>query len=86
MIEAGFPDYQTSTWGGILAPAGTPKEVVAKLNAEINKALAAPDVRQKLQDAGIEVGGGTPQQFADFIGSEMVKWSKVAKGAGIVPE
>ncbi len=86
MIEAGFPDYQTSTWGGVLAPAGTPREVVAKLNAEMNKALNAPDVRQKLQDAGIEVGGGTPQQFADFIGTEMVKWARVAKDAGIAPE
>ena len=86
MIEAGFPEYQTSTWGGVLAPAGTPKDVVARLNSEMNKALATPDVRQKLQDAGIEPGGGTPQQFADFIGTEMVKWGKVAKGAGIVPE
>jgi tripartite-type tricarboxylate transporter receptor subunit TctC len=86
MAEAGFPDYQTSTWGGILAPAGTPKAVVDKLNAEINKALAAPDVRQRLADAGIEVGGGSPAQFTDFIASEMVKWGKVAKGAGIQPE
>ena len=86
MAEAGFPDYQTSTWGGVLAPAGTPKAVVDKLNAEMNKALAAADVRQKLADAGIEVGGGTPKAFADFIASEMVKWARVAKGAGIEPE
>jgi len=86
MIEAGMAGYETSTWGGILAPAGTPKAVVAKLNLEINKALAAPDVRQRLQDAGIEVGGGTSQQFTDFIGTEMVKWAKVAKDAGIQAE
>ncbi len=86
MAEAGFPDYQTSTWGGVLAPAGTPKAVVDKLNAEMNKALAAPDVRQKLQEAGIEVGGGSPRDYADFIASEMVKWAKVARGAGIQPE
>lgn len=86
MAEAGMPGYETSTWGGILAPAGTPKAVVAKLNAEINKALSAPDVRQRLQDAGIEAGGGTSQQFTDFIQSEMVKWAKVAKDAGIQPE
>ncbi len=86
MAEAGMKGYETSTWGGVLAPAGTPKDVVAKLNAEMNKALAAPDVRQRMLDAGIEPAGGTPQQFADFIQSEMVKWGKVAKIAGIQPE
>jgi tripartite-type tricarboxylate transporter receptor subunit TctC len=86
MAEAGLKGYETSTWGGILAPAGTPKDVVDKLNAEMNKALAAPDVRQRMLDAGIEPAGGTPQQFAAFIQSEMVKWGKVAKTAGIQPE
>jgi len=86
MAEAGMPGYETSTWGGILAPAGTPKAVVAKLNAEINKALSAPDVRQRLQEAGIEVAGGTPEQFTSFIQLEMTKWAKVAKDAGIQPE
>lgn len=86
MAEAGLIGYETSTWGGILAPAGTPKTVIAKLNTEINKALNAPDVSQRLQEAGIEAGGGTPQQFTDFIQSEMVKWAKVAKDAGIQPE
>jgi tripartite-type tricarboxylate transporter receptor subunit TctC len=86
MTEAELKGYETSTWGGILAPAGTPKDVVDKLNAEMNKALAAPDVRQRMLDAGIEPAGGTPQQFAAFIQSEMVKWGKVAKTAGIQPE
>jgi tripartite-type tricarboxylate transporter receptor subunit TctC len=86
MAEAGIVGYETSTWGGILAPAGTPKDVVAKLNAEMNKALASPDVRQKMLASGIEPGGGSPQDFADFIQSEMVKWSRVAKAANIQPE
>jgi len=86
MAEAGIKGFETSTWGGILAPAGTPKDVVAKLNAEINKALTTSDVRQRMLDAGIEPAGGTPQQFAAFIQSEMVKWGKVAKLAGIQPE
>ena len=86
MQEAGLKGYETSTWGGVLAPAGTPKDIVAKLNAEMNKALASPDVKDKLQGAGIEVAGGTPQQLADFIGSEIVKWKKVADAAGIQPE
>lgn len=86
MMEAGMAGYETSTWGGVLAPAGTPKAVVTKLNLEINKALNAPDVRQRLQEAGIEAGGGTPQQFTEFIQTEMVKWAKVAKDAGIQAE
>jgi len=86
MAEAGLPGYETSTWGGVLAPAGTPKDVVAKLNAEFNKDLAMADVKKKLTDAGIEPAGGTPQQFTDFIQAEMKKWAKVAKDANIQPE
>ena len=86
MNEAGLKGYETSTWGGLLAPAGTPKDVIAKLNAEVDKALASPDVREKLAIAGIEPGGGTPAAFAAFIQSEMVRWAKVAKDAGIQPE
>jgi len=86
MSEAGLPGYDTSTWGGILAPAGTPREIVNRLNAEFVKALNAPDVKTRLADGGIEIGGGTPQQFGEFIRSETVKWAKVAKEAGIVPE
>ena len=86
MAEAGLKGYETSTWGGILAPAGTPKDVVAKLNAEMNKALASPEVRQKMLGAGIEPAGGSPRDFADFMQSEIAKWSDVAKAAGIQPE
>lgn len=86
MAEAGLPGFETSTWGGLLAPAGTPKATVAKLNAEVNRILALPDVRKTLQDAGIEPGNGSPQQFGDFINAEMLKWAKVAKGANIQPE
>ncbi|MDM0075631.1 tripartite tricarboxylate transporter substrate binding protein [Variovorax sp. J2P1-59] len=86
MQEAGLAGYETSTWGGLLAPAGTPKATVARLNAEVNKILAMPEVRKTLLDNGIEPGGGSPQQFTDFIGAEMVKWAKVAKDAGIQPE
>ena len=86
MAEAGLPGYETSTWGGLLAPAGTPKAVVAKLNTEVNRILALPDVSQKLQDAGIEPAQGKPEQFAEFIEKEMRKWAKVAKDAGIQAE
>jgi tripartite-type tricarboxylate transporter receptor subunit TctC len=86
MAEAGLPGYDTSTWGGLLAPAGTPKDVVAKIAAEVDKALASPDVREKLVQAGIEPVGGTPAQFAQFIRSESERWAKVAKAAHIQPE
>jgi tripartite-type tricarboxylate transporter receptor subunit TctC len=86
VAEAGLPGYETSTWGGLLAPAGTPKAVVAKLAAETTRILALPDVRERMLAAGVEPVGGTPDQYAAFIGSEMVKWGKVAKAAGIEPE
>ena len=86
MAEAGLPGFETSTWSGILAPAGTPKATVAKLNTELNKILAMPDIRQKFQEGGLDIGGGTSQQFADFMSSEIAKWAKVASAAGIQPE
>ena len=86
VAEAGLPGYETSTWGGLLAPAGTPKATVQKLAAETTRILALPDVRERMLAAGVEPVGGTPEQFAAFIASEMVKWGKVAKAAGIEPE
>ena len=86
IAEAGLPGYDANTWGGILAPAGTAKDVVAKLNAEINKALAAEDVRAKLVANGIDIQGGTPGDFAGYIKGEVAKWAKVTKEAGIEPE
>jgi tripartite-type tricarboxylate transporter receptor subunit TctC len=84
--EAALKGYEANTWGGILAPAGTPKDVIAKLNAAINAALKAEDVQAKLTGAGIQIQGGTPEQFAAVIQSEIDKWGKVVKGAGIQPE
>ena len=86
MQEAGIAGYDTSTWGGLLAPAGTPKDVIAKLNAEVVKALAAPDVREALAKAGIEPAGGSAAQFDEFIRAEMTRWAKVAQAAGVQPE
>ena len=81
--EQGLKGYDANTNGGFLAPAGTPKAIVAKLNAEINAALKLPDVRTKLEAAGIEIQGGTPQAYAELIKSDLVKWGKVVKAAGI---
>jgi len=70
----------------MLAPAGTPQAIVDKLNAEINAALKMPDVRAKLEAAGIEIQGGTPQDYAALIKSDLAKWAKVVKAAGIALE
>jgi tripartite-type tricarboxylate transporter receptor subunit TctC len=86
IAESGLAGYDASTWGGILAPAGTPKDVVAKLNTSINAALKMDDVRERLVGAGIEIQGGTPEQFADVIKAEVDKWGRVVKEAGIQPE
>ena len=84
--EQGLKGYDASTNGGFLAPAGTPKAIVDKLNAEINAALKLPDVRAKLEAAGIEIQGGTPQDYAALIRSDLAKWGKVVKDAGIPME
>ncbi|CAN7522159.1 tripartite tricarboxylate transporter substrate binding protein [Acidovorax sp. LjRoot66] len=84
--EQGLKGYDANTNGGFLAPAGTPKAIVARLNAEINAALKLPDVRAKLEAAGIEIQGGTPQEYAALIKSDLLKWGKVVKEAGIQPE
>jgi tripartite-type tricarboxylate transporter receptor subunit TctC len=84
--EQGLKGYDANTNGGFLAPAGTPKAIVAKLNAEINAALKLPDVRAKLEAVGIEIQGGTPQEYAALIRSDLAKWGKVVKDAGIPSE
>ena len=84
--EQGLKGYDANTNGGFLAPAGTPKAIVAKLNTEINAALKLPDERAKLEAAGIEIQGGTPQDYAALIKSDLVKWGKVVKAAGIQPD
>ena len=77
--EAGVPGYEMSTWYGFLATAGTPKEVVARLHAEMVKLLKLPDVEERLDSGGFEPIGTTPEQFAAYIRSEVDKWAKVIK-------
>jgi len=86
IAESGLPGYDAATWGGILAPAGTPKPVVAKLNGASNTALTQEDVRAKLGGAGIEIQGGTPEEFGAVIKTEIEKWGRIVKQAGIQPE
>jgi tripartite-type tricarboxylate transporter receptor subunit TctC len=86
IAESGLAGYDASTWGGILAPAGTPKDAVARLNSAINAALKMEDVRTRLMGAGIEIQGGTPQQFGIVIRNEIDKWGRIVREAGLQPE
>jgi tripartite-type tricarboxylate transporter receptor subunit TctC len=82
MEESGFPNFDVSSWFGVLAPAGTPAEVVNKLNAAIEKGLSKPDVQKRLTDLGAVVAKTTPAQFGEFIQSEVTTWAKVVKASG----
>ena len=86
IAESGYPDYDTGSWGGIVAPAGTPREVVSRLNSEILKAIALPDVKDRMTKAGMEAGSLSPQQYGDFIKAEVSKWARLARIAKIQPE
>ena len=81
--EAGVVGFEVTAWGGVIVPGGTPKAIVARLNAEVNKALAQPRVRERLTSLGSEVVGGTPEQFAEHIQKETAKWAGVVKRAGV---
>jgi tripartite-type tricarboxylate transporter receptor subunit TctC len=83
MIESGVPGFESSNWQGVIAPAGTPRDIVQKLNASINKVLAMPEVRDILLGQGNQIGGGTPEDFAAMIRTETAKWAKVVKEAKI---
>ena len=80
--EAGVPGYDAGSWYGLLVPAGTPKEVVARLNAETVKLLKLPEVKERLDSAGFEVLVSTPEEYAAFTRNEIEKWAKVVKASG----
>ena len=86
MPETGYPAVAVSGWTGIVAPAGTPAAVVKRLQEEVGKVLAMPDVRETLSKAGADPVGSSPEQFGAFIRSETVKWGAAVKRAGITPE
>jgi tripartite-type tricarboxylate transporter receptor subunit TctC len=77
------PGFEVSVWFGVMVPAATPKDIVGKLNTEMNLILKSPDVVATFEREGVEAAGGTPSQFASFIRAQTVQWSKVIKSAGI---
>jgi tripartite-type tricarboxylate transporter receptor subunit TctC len=81
--EAGVPGYEASVWLALLAPAGTPRDIVNKLNSEINKLMSSPDTRKALYDAGVEVSPSTPEAMTEYMAQELVRWGKVVKETGI---
>jgi tripartite-type tricarboxylate transporter receptor subunit TctC len=86
IAESGVPGYEATQWYGILAPAATPRDVVAKLNREIVKTLADPAVAAKLAGEGADPAADTPEQFAAFIASEIELWGKVIRATGAKAE
>jgi tripartite-type tricarboxylate transporter receptor subunit TctC len=83
IAESGVPGYEIAPWGGILAPAGIPKAVLQRLNAEFNTALKSKVVQETYAAAGVEPQGGTPEQFTEHVRNETAKWGALIKRLGI---
>jgi tripartite-type tricarboxylate transporter receptor subunit TctC len=86
MIEAGLPGYEAYTWFGFVVPAGTPADIVTTINQAMNKGMQDPSMRSRIENLGINLVGGSPQDFARHISAEMDKWSAVIRKTGIKPE
>ena len=82
IAESGYKGFEAVTWFGFLGPAGPPKDVIAKLNADINKALQDAELQKKLGDQGADVAGSTPEQFATLINDDIARWGKIVKESG----
>ena len=85
-IEQGFAGFTGSTWAGMLAPSGTPREIVRRMSDEVSKIIRSEETRQRLEAMGTFAGGGTPEEFDAFIASETRKWANVIKVAGVKPD
>ncbi len=86
IAESGLPGFETGSWQGVVAPPGTPREIVARLNAEIGRILATPEMRDKLGNQGADVRTNSPEEFAVFIRAEKDRWAKVVKDANVKVE
>jgi len=83
VAEAGLKDFEVTTWYGVLAPAGTPRNIVTRLNGELVKVMHSPEVKEKLAATGTEARTSTPEEFAAYIKSEIAKWGEVIRKAGV---
>lgn len=86
MIEAGVPGYIATGWNGVHVPLRTPVDILNKLNADLRRALQAPEVQERLTAAGLDVQGSTREEFEKFVNADRARWAKVVKDAGITPE
>jgi len=82
IAETGLPGFDYNLWVGLWAPAGTPQDVVDKINADVAKVLAMPDVRERFQAGGVDPVGGPPEKFGEHLKAEIAKWGKVVKATG----
>jgi len=83
IAEAGVAGYEATSWNGMLAPAGTPADVIKRLNAEFNRIISAPDMKKRMLDSGYEPVGGPPKRLGELIRTEIAKWAPVVKAAGV---
>jgi tripartite-type tricarboxylate transporter receptor subunit TctC len=86
IAEAGVPGYESVQWWGLLVAAGTPGEIVARLNRDVVSVMNVPDIKERFEREGMTVVAGAPQEFAAYIRTETLKWAKIVKSAGIQPE
>jgi tripartite-type tricarboxylate transporter receptor subunit TctC len=86
IAESGLPGFETGSWQGVIAPPGTPRDIVARLNSEIGRIYALPEMRENLGRQGAEVRTNSPDEFAAFIRTEKAKWAKVVKDADVKVE
>ena len=84
--ESGLPGFEAVTWFGFAVPTGTPRDIVDRLNTEIGKALAMPELKKQLALQGIDVGGGTPEQFGVYMRDEFAKWGRLVKESGMTAD
>ena len=86
MIESGFPGFIASSWTSVMAPAGTPKDIVGKLNESINAGINTPLMQARFKQLAADARPGTPEELATFIAGEIPKWQSMAKVAGVSAE
>ncbi|WP_211911581.1 tripartite tricarboxylate transporter substrate-binding protein [Tardiphaga alba] len=84
VAESGYPDFEVNSWVGMLAPSGTPVEIIERLQSEVGKILAEPKFAARLQDQGLVGIGSTPKQFATLLTSEREKWARLVKERGLI--